>query len=122
MAIWSKRSNKKAQMSNQASKKSSKTAGNPYHCVELKMPYSACEAVLKLHGKRFLSAEAPQLPLPDCDQHCQCKFKHHNDRRSAEDRRDGFSPGGIHFDGDKNRRLGNDRRRRANAPTHLHLG
>jgi len=74
------------------------------------MPYNACEKVLELHGKRFLSAEAPVLPLPGCEQYCKCKFKHHNDRRQ-DDRRDAFSSSGIHFSGEKNRRLDGDRRR-----------
>ena len=119
MAIWSSRSNKK---NKQSKKKSSKAAAaNPYHCVELKMPYNACDAVLELQGKRFLSLEAPQVPLPGCDQDCQCKFKHHDDRRS-EDRRDTFSPGGIHYDGEKNRRVGSDRRRGTKTSTHIHSG
>jgi len=117
MAIWSSRSKKNSRKSSA----SSTTASNPYHCVELKIPYNACEAVEKFHGKRFLSAQAPQLPLPDCDQQCNCKFKHHNDRR-VEDRRDAFSPGGIHYDGEKNRRVGSDRRRKPRTQTHISVG
>ena len=118
MAIWSSllrksRSNKHIGQS--------KTVGNisPYHCVEVDMPYDACEEVLKLHGVRFLSAEAPILPLPGCDQHCTCKFKHHNDRRK-DNRRDAFSSSGIHFSGGKNRRIGDDRRHGAHS--HVSLG
>ena len=86
------------------------------------MPYDACEQVLKLHGKRFLSAEAPVLPLPGCDQNCSCKFKHYNDRRQDE-RRDSFSPSGIHYSDYKNRRIGGDRRRSsARNQTHISLG
>ena len=91
------------------SKSVAKSTISPYHCVEVKMPYDACEEVLKLHGKRFLSADAPMLPVSGCDQNCSCKFKHHSDRRQ-DDRRDSFSPSGIHFSGEKNRRLGGDRR------------
>jgi hypothetical protein len=113
MAIWSSRSNKNRL---KQSKRKSKTAVgktiSPYHCVEVKMSYDACEEVLKIHGKRYLSAEAPTLPLPDCNQNCGCKFKHHNDRR-FDDRRDAFSASGIHFSGQKNRRLGGDRRLKA---------
>lgn len=110
MAIWSSRSNKKTLgKTSRQSKAVPKKAVNPYHCVEVKMSYDACEEVLKIHGKRYLSAEAPTLPLPGCDQNCGCKFKHHNDRR-FDDRRDSFSASGIHFSGQKNRRLGGDRR------------
>ena len=118
MAKWPLRSSKKSQRAKTTSKAATT---NPYHCVELKMPHNACDAVLELQGKRFLSVEAPHVPLPECDQNCQCKFKHHDDRRS-EDRRDAFSPGGIHYDGVKNRRLGNDRRRGSRTQTHIHIG
>ncbi|MGH1536491.1 MAG: hypothetical protein ACRBDX_00330 [Gammaproteobacteria bacterium] len=112
MAIWSSRSNKKSSKKSIGPSKVkvvAKSAFNPYHCVELKISYDACEEVLALHGKRFLSAEAPILPLQGCNQQCTCKFKHHDDRRQ-DDRRDAFSSSGIHFSGEKNRRLGGDRR------------
>lgn len=121
MAIWSSHSNKKSSNKNTGQPKAvSKNTISPYHCVELKMPYDACEEALKLHGKRFLSAEAPSFPLPGCDQSCSCKFKHHNDRR-LDDRRDSFGVSGLHFSGDKNRRIGGDRRR-SGAQTHVNLG
>ena len=107
MAIWSSHSNKKK------TKSVSKPKVNRYHCVELRIPYDACDAAMHLHGKRYLSAEAPVLPLPGCDQRvCQCRFKHHDDRRRDE-RRDPFSTSGIHtlYSEQKNRRLGGDRRR-----------
>jgi hypothetical protein len=48
---------------------------------------NACEAVKKLEGKRFLSKEAPRLPLPDCGaEHCRCRYVHFKDRR-GDDRR-----------------------------------
>jgi hypothetical protein len=48
-----------------------------------------CRAVLAARGKRFLSREAPPLPLPACTkpETCDCKFVHFNDRRQ-EERRD----------------------------------
>lgn len=124
MAIWPSRSNKKSaknKAGQSKAKATSKKTINPYHCVELKMPHDACKEVQKLYGKRFLSAEAPVLPLPGCDQNCRCKFKHHNDRRE-DDRRDSFSPGGIHFSGDKNRRAGIDRRRSSRTQRHISIG
>ena len=109
MAIWSSRSNKRAKNEANKSALNTKASINPYHCVAVKIPYDACEAVMQLHGKRFLSVEAPQLPLASCNQHCKCTFKHYEDRRQ-EDRRDAFNASGIHFSGEKNRRLGSDRR------------
>ena len=37
---------------------------------------------------RYLSREAPILPLPTCNSKgCACRYLHHDDRRSGEDRR-----------------------------------
>jgi hypothetical protein len=59
-----------------------------FHCVETHYHAHCCEAVKELHGKRFLSAEAPALPITGCDQaHCHCDYIHHEDRR-VEVRRD----------------------------------
>ena len=116
MALWSSRPNKKKNKLEVAKPKVSR-----FHCVELVMPYDACEAALSLHGKRFLSAEAPMLPLANCDQqNCKCRFKHHNDRRYQQ-RRDPFSTEGIHtlYSGKSNRRLGGDRRH--NTAAHVAL-
>jgi len=60
--------------------------GNPnlrYHCVSVVAGPRACTAVRLLEGARLLSADAPHLPLPDCDcpADCGCTFRHHDDRR-----------------------------------------
>jgi hypothetical protein len=53
-----------------------------FHCVETHHHPKCCEAVKALHGKRFLSAEAPSLPVKGCNQaHCDCDYIHHDDRR-----------------------------------------
>ncbi len=61
-----------------------------YHGVSIK-PSKNCEctAVQKIQNKRFLSDEAPLLPLEECDSpgSCQCVYQHFDDRRS-EPRRD----------------------------------
>ncbi|MGH8254248.1 MAG: hypothetical protein ACRES2_09405 [Steroidobacteraceae bacterium] len=43
----------------------------------------ACEAVKRATAKRFLTKDAPRLPLGDCDHQdkCQCKYQHLSDRR-----------------------------------------
>lgn len=67
-----------------------------YHAVSIKYSGSACDAAKAMAGVRFLSTEAPRLPLPECDAaECQCRFAHHPDRRSNRDRRSPFAPGGF---------------------------
>jgi len=56
-----------------------------------------CAAVAAIDGVRFLSDEAPSLPLPDCEipRACKCAYRHFEDRRTAK-RRDadyGLPPG-----------------------------
>lgn len=53
-----------------------------YHCVSIVLTPTACQAIRALEGKRFLSKEAPRLPLAECDcSQCDCKYQHHEDRR-----------------------------------------
>lgn len=84
---------------------------NRYHCVEVKPSTRTCDAVLEIEGKKFLSVEAPALPLPGCNVYCSCRYVHFDDRRQKK-RRDRFAANSI---ADKsvtrNRRLGGDRRR-----------
>jgi hypothetical protein len=69
----------------------SKGAGgkNPWHAVEIVAPKAACAAAQALKGKRFLSGEAPLLPLPDCalSDSCHCVYRKHGDRRDDSVRR-----------------------------------
>ncbi|MBT8085636.1 MAG: hypothetical protein HKN35_05050 [Woeseia sp.] len=66
-------------------------ATNAFHAVSVRPGLSSCAAARTVNGTRFLSAEAPQLPLPDCDETtCTCRFAHHNDRRANDDRRSPF--------------------------------
>ena len=61
-----------------------KREANPYHAVSILPGKGACPAAFRLSGIRFLSTGAPRLPLPSCDsEHCDCRFKHHNDRRAG---------------------------------------
>ena len=85
-----------------------------YHAVSVKPGAYACAAANNIAGQRFLAAQAPTLPLPDCDaDECECHFVHHNDRRTGKDRRSPFTSGGLAaatgtFSGE--RRRGDDRR------------
>ncbi|MDY6946346.1 MAG: hypothetical protein SXG53_11550 [Pseudomonadota bacterium] len=60
------------------------TQANPYHAVSVLPGTDACQAAYRFSGQRFLSRQAPRLPLPSCDaKTCTCRFKHHKDRRSG---------------------------------------
>lgn len=72
------------------SKVPEKIAHGKYHCVTVHYSDTACNAIKKLSGRRILSSEAPILPLSGCDSEtCDCRFKHHEERR-VEERRDAY--------------------------------
>ena len=94
-----------------------KAADTSYHAVSIKLGKDACAAAKNMTGHRYLASEAPRIPLPGCDAAvCECRFAHHEDRRSGKDRRSPFGRGSIgggtgRFD--KERREKSDRRRSA---------
>jgi hypothetical protein len=64
---------------------------SPYHCVAIAPGEGACRTAQTIKGIRFLSAEAPVLPLVSCDSaRCNCTFMHYTDRRRG-DRRNPYS-------------------------------
>ena len=85
---------------------------NPYHAVSVSGSSRCCQAAKELTEVRFLSGEAPKLPLKECDApHCECRYVHHDDRRAFSRRTTdgkGF-PIGI-FPGKERRRARTDRR------------
>jgi hypothetical protein len=60
-----------------------------FHGIEVVPGEQCCQAARKASQTRFLSNDAPRLPLEDCDRlgDCQCRYKHYSDRRT-EVRRD----------------------------------
>ncbi len=85
------------------------------HAVSIEVGGRPCAAARALHDKRFLSDEAPPLPLKECDAgECRCRYEHHSDRRKEEDRRLPFAIDAdfVKEDGLKDRRQSSDRRRR----------
>jgi hypothetical protein len=63
-----------------------------YHAVSIQFDANACDAAKAMAGRRFLSSAAPRLPLAECKAlECRCRFAHHKDRRSGQDRRSPFS-------------------------------
>jgi hypothetical protein len=70
---------------------------NPFHAVSIDVGPQACDAAKARIGVRFLSREAPRLPLADCGRtDCSCRYVHHDDRRSfarrISDNRDALPP------------------------------
>ncbi len=56
---------------------------NHYHAVSIAAGPRACEAAKAHAGHRYLSREAPTLPVPGCTcLDCQCRYDHHEDRRA----------------------------------------
>lgn len=59
-----------------------KKPAQAHHAVAIVPGSRACGEVRKLVGQRFLSSEAPRLPLRNCDRpDCSCRYEHHEDRR-----------------------------------------
>jgi hypothetical protein len=55
---------------------------NPWHAVTIQPGPKRCAAVEALLGQRFLSRDAPSLPLKDCtESQCTCRYRHYEDRR-----------------------------------------
>jgi hypothetical protein len=75
----------------------------PWHAVTIAAPASACQAAQACKGKRYLSRDAPRLPLAECDTaQCECKYRHFPDRRGSTRRHDEM--GGAPQVRDKNSR------------------
>lgn len=82
---------------------------HPYRGVSIRFSSDACDAVKRLTDRRFLAREVPPLPLPECRaRQCRCRYIHHADRRSGEDRRSGLEPPFVMTQ--PNRRAGAGRR------------
>jgi hypothetical protein len=85
------------------------TSYRPYRAVAIEPGGACCDAAEEWSYERFLTTQAPRLPLQDCTKPdtCRCRYQKFADRRQATDRRAGFTP--IEHD---------DRRRRADRRTH----
>lgn len=58
-----------------------------WHAVTIVPGPRVCAAASELRGHRFLSREAPVLPLKKCDSHkCTCRYAHFDDRRKGKRR------------------------------------
>jgi hypothetical protein len=54
-----------------------------WHAVTIVSRGESCAASSSRRGKRFLSGDAPRLPLTECDRpgSCTCAYRHYPDRR-----------------------------------------
>lgn len=82
------------------------TRARYYHAVAIVPKPSSCEEARAIGGIRYLSREAPPLPLPNCPwpERCRCRFEKFDDRRQDEDRRDIASSGRWYAGEEKRRR------------------
>lgn len=55
-----------------------------FHAVSIQPGRLCCHEARALQGQRFLSREAPPLPLKNCTcDNCTCLYQHHDDRRAG---------------------------------------
>lgn len=55
---------------------------NPWHAVSIVLNGGACAKARSMSRARFLSQDAPALPLEGCTaKACACRYLHHQDRR-----------------------------------------
>ena len=93
-------------------RRAEKTRVSPYHSVAIFCGENACQAAQESVGERHLSAEAPMLPLGQCDRpdQCECRYQHYEDRRSGPRRNSEHEmPAKETFEGDERRHV-TDRR------------
>jgi len=89
-----------------------------WHAVSIIAGPQACAAAQAFGLRRFLSGAAPRLPLAECTQsdRCQCRYRHHADRRAggrrADDERVAGAPGARAKPADGERRRPGERRAR----------
>ncbi len=58
--------------------------GSEFHAVSIRPPVAGCPAVEAIRGERFLSVDAPSLPIYNCTaSSCNCRYVHHFDRRGV---------------------------------------
>ena len=81
----------------------------PWYAVSIVAGGQACAIARRLLSNRWLSAAAPRFPLAGCDaKRCDCRYRHHADRRAALRRQLDREGRSLYFKGTDNRspRLG----------------
>ena len=79
---------------------------NPWHAVSVVPSPSSCAKARGLIRQRFLSKEAPHLPLEGCDARvCDCHYRHHQDRRREPRRASDVMASGRSWNGPERRHM-----------------
>ncbi len=81
--LFRKRGSKRTLGSTKRAPKKNDSSASPYQAVRIHARRDSCEAARSLAGQAFLCAQAPMIPLPDCQQsvRCRCVYEHIPDRR-----------------------------------------
>lgn len=75
-----------------------------FHAVSIVPGPRACAEAQSLAGQRFLSREAPSLPLKKCGQpRCECRYEHYDDRRKGNRRAHDLCVSIDGYEGDERR-------------------
>ena len=98
---------------NKASTPVAKKMTQTFHAVSIQPGRLCCHEARALQGQRFLSREAPTLPLRNCTcENCACLYQHYDDRRAGPRRARDM---GVAIDGwievDKRIEIGRGRRK-----------
>ncbi|WP_415883939.1 hypothetical protein [Neptuniibacter sp. QD34_54] len=72
-----------------AHREQSNKADKRYRAVSIESGLFPCSAVDQLGDRRFFPDKAPMIPLPSCSasKDCECRYRHHEDRRDPENER-----------------------------------
>jgi hypothetical protein len=89
---------------------------SPWYAVSI-VPGEECCKLVRMHlGTRWLSADAPRLPVPGCDaMNCDCRYRHFADRRTNVQRKQDRDGWVRNFKGEDRR---SDRRGRRETDRH----
>jgi len=81
-----------------------------WHAVSIVASAKSCDAARALKARRFLSKDAPRLPLAECSHpsNCSCTYRKHADRRAGPRREEEKT--GLRRPGDQERRTRRGRR------------
>jgi hypothetical protein len=89
----------------------SSVAPRPFQAVSIFHGAKSCDVAKRFSDYRFLSKDAPQLPLSGCSmpERCQCRFLKHKDRRTDRRRLVEFAAASRGFMGQERRQRGGRR-------------
>ena len=95
-------------------KANSQWISNPWHAVSVAPGEHACALARGETEVRYLSKDAPQLPLKGCElTTCTCRYRHYEDRRTSRRRAADLWSNGRVWAGQERRRSG---RRSVDSP------